>query len=79
MRGALSGVSILPRVLQEAQYLLILQFRIPDIDIVSDTSNMPQRDINMPPSRHKQMDHTNHGPWYPPHLGLWNQNVRSLC
>ena len=30
-------------------------------------------------TEYKHKDPTNHGFWYPPYTGPWNQNVRSLC
>ena len=32
-----------------------------------------------PKRSHKHKDSTNHDNWYPPSIGPWNQNVRSLC
>ena len=51
---------------------------------VSYTSNTPRRMILVTTfwglkRPHKHEHPTNHDNWYPPYLGPWNQNVRSLC
>ena len=47
--------------------------------ILGNCQRVKLRSILGPQRPHEHKDPTSHDFWYPPSLGPWNQNVRSLC
>ena len=54
-----------------------LSSQTPSSQITSSQTLSSQTECPKRPHKHK--DPTNHGFWYPPYIGPWNQNVRSSC